>query len=128
MLLPAQLGPASTWSVADYSQKWVLSKAAASGTATIEVATVPQDELWMIDFVRVSTPTSTTPVRAFLCMDTPDFDVMGTSTGEYDTADQNAPIHAPGGSLVLIVWKDMPDGVIGRAYIQWTVLRQVVSQ
>lgn len=126
MYLPAQLGPASTWSVADFGQKWVTSKAAAAGTATAVVATVPQDELWLVDFVRVSASPipADTDVRAYLCHDTEDWDVMGTSTGQYDVADQNSPIHAPGGTLVLLVWKDMPNGAIGRGYVQWTVMRQ----
>lgn len=126
MFLPTQLGPASTWSVADFAQKWVTTKAAAGGTASAEVATVPQDELWLIDFVRVSASPipAAQNVRAYVCHDTEDFDVMGTATGQYDVADQNSPLHAPGGTLVLLVWKDMPNGAIGRGYVQWTVMRQ----
>jgi hypothetical protein len=126
VFLPAQLGPASTWSVADFGRKWVNTPAAAGGTAKVTVATVPQDELWLIDFVRVSAAPvpSTQDVRAYLCHDTEDFDVMGTATGEYDVADQNSPIQCPGGTDVLLVWKDMPDGAKGRGYVQWTVMRQ----
>lgn len=127
MFLPAQLGPASTWSVSDFGRKWQSSAAAAAnGKATAEIATVPQDELWLIDFVRVSaSPTATSQAaRAYVCMDTADFDVMGTSTGVYDVADQNSPLHAPGGSLILVLWEDLPIGAVGRAYVQWTVMRQ----
>ncbi|WP_367575273.1 hypothetical protein [Streptomyces griseoaurantiacus] len=126
MFLPTQLGPASTWSVADFGQRWVQTAPAAGGTARAEVATVPQDELWLVDFVRVSA--SPIPelqeVRAYLCHDTEDWDVMGTGSGRYDVADQNSPVHTPGGTLLLLVWKDMPDGAIGRGYVQWTVMRQ----
>lgn len=126
MLLPTQLGPASTWSVADFGQKWVTSKGAANATASVEVATVPQDELWLVDFVRVSASPipASQDVRAYLCHDTQDFDVMGTATGQYDVADQNSPIHCPGGTVILLVWKDMPTGATGRGYVQWTVMRQ----
>lgn len=125
MLLPAQLGPASSWSVSDFGQKWVTTPAASGGTAKVTVATVPQDELWLLDFVRVSASpiASTQDVRAYVCHDTEDFDVMGTATGQYDVADQNSPIHAPGGTEILLVWKDMPDGATGRGYVQWTVMR-----
>lgn len=126
MRLPMQLGPASTWSVSDFGRKWVTSKAAAGGRATVTVETVPQDELWLLDFVRVSaTPAETVQsVRAYVCMDTIDFDVMGTNSGAYDVADMNSPVHAPGGSEILLLWQDMPDGAIGRGYVQWTVMRQ----
>jgi hypothetical protein len=126
VFLPAQLGPASTWSVADFGRKWVTTPAAASGTATATVATVPQDELWLLDFVRVSADPvpAGQDVRAYVCHDTQDWDVMGTATGQYDVADQSSPIQAPGGTNVLLVWKDMPNGAIGRGYVQWTVMRQ----
>jgi hypothetical protein len=127
MFLPAQLGPASTWSVSDFGRKWVYTApAGADGTARITVATVPQDELWLIDFVRVSAAPvpDLQDVRAYLCHDTEDWDVMGTATGQYDVADQNSPIQAPGGTNLLLVWKDLPAGAVGRGYVQWTVMRQ----
>lgn len=126
MRLPTQLGPASTWNIADFGRRWVNTPAAAAGTATVKVASVPQDELWLVDFVRASaSPVLTTQdVRAYLCHDTEDFDVMGTNTGQYDVADMNSPIQCPGGTDVLLVWKDMPTGATGRGYVQWTVMRQ----
>ena len=125
MRLPAQLGPASAWSIADFGRKWVQTPAATGGTASVRVATVPQDELWLIDWVRVSaTPDLTTQdVRAYVCQNTEEFDVMGTSSGHYYVADQNSPLQMEGGTDVLLVWKDMPDGAIGRGYVQWTVMR-----
>lgn len=126
MYLPVQLGPASAWQLSDFREKWVQTKAAAGGTATAEIGTVPQDELWLVDYIRVSAspiPVDT-DVRAFLCHNTENWDVAGTNTGQYDVADQNSPIHAPGGTLLLLVWKDMPAGAIGRGYVQWTVMRQ----
>jgi hypothetical protein len=126
MYLPQQLGPASTWSVTDFGRKWVTTPAAANSKAMAKVATVPQDELWLIDYVRVSA--SPVPViqdvRAYVCHDTEDWDVMGTATGQYDVADMNSPIQAPGGTDILLVWQDMPNGTIGRGYVQWTVMRQ----
>lgn len=126
MRLPAQIGPASTWQLADFGRTWKNTPPASGGTATVKVATVPQDELWLVDWVRVSAApvVSTQDVRAYLCHDTEDFDVMGTATGQYDVADQNSPIQCPGGTEILLVWKDMPNGAVGRGYVQWQVLRQ----
>lgn len=126
MFLPTQLGPASTWSVADFGRRWVYSDPAAGGTARATVATVPQDELWLVDFVRVSADPIPVDqdVRAYVCHDTEDWDVMGTATGQYDVADQSSPIQVPGGTNILLVWKDMPNGAVGRGYVQWTVMRQ----
>jgi hypothetical protein len=123
--IPIQLGPASNWTLSDFGRKWQNSPAAAGGRTIARMATVPQDELWLIDILRVSvSPAATSQAaRAYLCMDTPDFDVMGTSTGVYDVADQNSPVHAPGGSEILVVWTDVPNGAIGRAYQQWQVMR-----
>jgi hypothetical protein len=125
MRLPAQMGPASAWNVSDFGRKWVQTPAASGGTASVRVATVPQDELWLVDWVRVSaTPDLTTQdVRAYVCQDSEDFDVMGTASGHYDVADQNSALQFPGGTDILLVWKDMPDGAFGRGYVQWTVMR-----
>lgn len=126
MFLPTQLGPASTWSIADFGRRWAFTGPAANGTAQTTVATVPQDELWLVDFVRVSAEPAPADadVRAYVCLDTEDWDVMGTATGQYDVADQNSPIQVPGGSNILLVWKDMPNGTVGKGYVQWTVMRQ----
>ncbi|MBK3548093.1 hypothetical protein, partial [Streptomyces sp. MBT60] len=90
------------------------------------LGTVPQNELWLIDMLRVSATPAETAVacRAYLCLNSEDYDVMGTSTGVYDVADMNSPIHAPGGSEILVVWRDMPNGAFGRAYMQWNVMRK----
>lgn len=119
------MGPASAWSVADFGRKWVQTPAAVDGTASVKVATVPQDELWLVDWVRVSaTPAATTQdTRAYVCQDLEEFDVMGTASGGYDVADQNSALQFPGGTDILLVWKDMPNGAVGRGYVQWTVMR-----
>ncbi|MEU0788023.1 hypothetical protein ABZ341_41655 [Streptomyces sp. NPDC006173] len=126
MYLPRQIGPATTWALSDFGRKWVDTPPAANGTALVPVATVPQDELWLVDWVRVSASpiAATADVRAYLCHDTENWDVMGTSTGKYDVADQNSPIQCPGGVQIVLVWKDMPNGATGRGYVQWTVMRQ----
>lgn len=129
MLLPQSNGAAGQWVLYDYGQKRVRSKASVGGEAVAEVAEVPQDELWLIDLVRVKTdePPASAVSTAYVCMDDPEYDVIGTATGSYDVADQNSPIHAPGGSRVLIVWKDAADGTIGNAYVQWTVLKSAMT-
>lgn len=126
MILPQQTGPGGLWVLYDYNRKWKNSPAAAGGQAIATIATVPQDELWFIDLVRVSTTDGDETSKAYVCMDTAEFDVSGTATGNYDVADQSSPIHAPGGSEILIVWKNLADGKVGRAYVQWSVMRSSV--
>jgi hypothetical protein len=123
MYLPVATGPATQWVLYDYGRCFRDSAPAANGQAIAQIATVPQDELWMIDLVRVKTDDSDLTSTAFVCLDTPDFDVSGTATGAYDVADQAAPIHAPGGSVVLVVWRNITAGLVGNAYVQWTVLK-----
>lgn len=129
MILPQSNGAAGQWVLYDYGRKRVRSQESAQGQAVAEVAEVPQDELWLIDLVRVKTdePAATAVSTAYVCLDDPEFDVVGTATGSYDVADMNSPIQAPGGSRVLIVWKDAADGTVGNAYVQWTVLKSAMS-
>jgi hypothetical protein len=129
LILPQSNGAAGQWTLYDYGRKRVTSAASANGQAVATVAEVPQDELWLIDLVRVKTdePTASAVSTAYVCLDDPEFDVIGTATGSYDVADQNAPIQAPGGSLVLIVWKGAANGTVGKAYVQWTVLKSAMT-
>lgn len=123
MILPTASGPAARWAVYDYNRKFKDSEPAAGGQAVASIAQVPQDELWMIDLVRVKTSPADLTSTAYVCLDSPDFDVSGTATGAYDVADQNTPLQAPGGSQILIVWKNLADGQRGNVYVQWTVMR-----
>lgn len=123
MILPYASGPATQWTLYDYGRKFIDSPAAASGQAVAVVDTVPSDELWMIDLVRVKSAPSDLTSTAYICMGDPTKDVSGTATGAYDVADQSSPIQAPANTEVLIVWEGIPDGLIGHAYVQWTVLK-----
>lgn len=129
MILPQSNGAAGQWVLYDYGRKRVHSNASAQGQAVAEVAEVPQDELWLIDLVRVKTnePAATAVSTAYVCLDDPEFDVIGTATGSYDVADQNSAIQAPGGSRILVVWKGAANGTVGQAYVQWTVLKSTMS-
>ena len=123
MILPTSTGTANLWTVYDYSRAFLDSPAAAGGTAQISLGTVPVDELWMIDLVRVKTDPTDLTSTAYVCMGDPSRDVAGTQTGAYDVADQASPIQAPAGTEVLIVWQNLADGLTGHAYVQWTVLK-----
>lgn len=124
MILPTTTGPATQWQLYDYGQSWPGADApAAGGLAVATVATVPGDQLWMVDLVRVSSDDTDLTSRAFICIDDPSRDVAGTVTGAYDVADMSSPIHVPANSMLLIVWRDIPDGLVPTAYVQWTVLK-----
>jgi hypothetical protein len=122
--LPYIAGPATQWALYDYGQKFKNADApAANGQAIATIGTVPGDELWMIDLVRVKSDPSDLTSTAYICLDDPVYDVSGTATGAYDVADQASPIHAPANRKILIVWKNIPNGLTPNAYVQWTVLK-----
>jgi hypothetical protein len=124
VLLPTSTGPATQWVVYDYGRKFLQSAAPSTGGQSIvTVGTVPSDELWLIDIVRVKTAASDLTSQAFVCMDDPSRDVAGTFTGSYDVADQASAIQAPANTTVLLVWNGIPDGLTPSAYVQWTVLK-----
>lgn len=124
MILPYASGPATQWALYDYGRKFLQADApAAGGQAIATLASVPADELWMLDLIRVKTVDSDLTSTAYVCMDDPSRDVSGTFTGSYDVADQAAPIQAPANTTVLLVWKNCPNGIIPTAYVQWTVLK-----
>jgi hypothetical protein len=123
VILPAQQNAASKWVVADYGSTWAKSSPSAGGQAVADVATVPPDELWLIDRIRVSS-TSTTPTASYVCLGDTTHDVEGTASGNYDIADESSPIQAPGGVDILQLWAAGSDGSVGTVYMQWTVLRQ----
>jgi hypothetical protein len=124
VILPYASGPATQWSLYDYGRKFLNADAAAAGgQAVATVATVPSDELWMVDLVRVKSADTDVTSTAYICRDDPAYDISGTATGAYDVADQASPIHMPAGSTLLIVWKNIPTGLVPSAYVQWTVLK-----
>lgn len=124
MILPYASGPATQWVLYDYGRVFKNADAAAAGgQAVATIGVVPGDELWMIDLVRVKSDPSDLTSTAYICLDDPGYDVSGTATGAYDVADQSSPIQAPANRTILIVWKDIPDGLTPNAYVQWTVLK-----
>lgn len=128
VIMPYASGPATQWSLYDYGRKFLSADAvSANGQAIATVATVPSDELWMVDLVRVRSDSSDVTSTAYICRDDPEYDISGTATGAYDVADQSSPIHMPAGSTLLIVWKGIPDGLTPSAYVQWTVLKSTAT-
>jgi hypothetical protein len=124
MILPSLSGPATQWQLYDYGQTFTNTDAPASGgLAVATIATVPADQFWMVDLVRVKSADSDQTSRAYICIDDVDRDVSGTATGAYDVADQSSPIHVPPGSVLMVVWRGIPDGLQANAYVQWTVLK-----
>jgi hypothetical protein len=123
MILPAVSGPATQWVLYDYGQTFLNSPPATGGTATVHVAQVPSDQLWMIDLVRVKTAVSDVTSTALVCIGDPSRDVIGTATGGFDVADMSSPIHAPASTDIFVVWQNIPNGLQGNVYMQWTVLQ-----
>lgn len=129
MILPYASGPAGQWALYDYGRRFANADApaGADGQAVATIATVPADELWMVDLVRVKTDPSDLTSTAYICAGDPEFDIAGTQTGAYDVADQAASIQIPANTQLLIVWKSVPAGLLPNCYVQWTVLKSTAT-
>lgn len=129
MILPYATGPAGQWTLYDYGRRFANADAPAdaTGTAIATIGTPATDELWMVDLVRVKTSGADVTSTAYVCVGDPAYDIVGTQTGAYDVADQAAAIQVPAGSPLLIVWRDVPPGLLPNCYVQWTVLKSTAT-
>ena len=125
MYLPESTSPA-TWSVWDYDKRSARSATgAAGGTCLAQLPAVPDNELWFVDRLRVSCD-STTETVGEVYTSTLDADGLedGTLTGNFDVADNAAPILVKPTEQLTIVWTGATDGAIGRFRAQITIMRK----
>jgi hypothetical protein len=123
--LPQSTAPAS-WAVWDYDKRSARStKGATGGSCTAQLPAVPDNELWFVDRLRVSC-TSTASTVAKVYSSTLDDDGIedGTLTGNFDVADNAAPILLKPTEQLTVVWTGATDGAIGRFRAQITVMRK----
>lgn len=123
--LPTALVPASPWGVYDFRRLTAKSGAASGGVAQAELLQVPQDELWLLERAVVHcTSTATTAARLYLDTVAPTAMLDGSRSGNFDVADNGAPIQVPGGSVLICQWTGADDGAIGTLRVQVTVLKR----
>ncbi len=126
MQLPTHGYSASEWRLHDFQQRAVTTEpAAAAGVCRCELPPVPQDELWLIDRMVVSTD-STTDTIAYVYLDAidPVRAIDGTWWGNFDVADLASAIQLPGGTVVLCEWTGASLGAVGTLRAQWQILRR----
>lgn len=126
MRLPEHVFTAAAWRLHDFQQSYLTSKpATAAGLCRVELPTVPQDEVWLIDRMVVSTD-STTDTVAFFYLDAvdPTRGIDGTWWGNFDVADYASPIQLPGGVTLLCEWTGASVGTVGTLRVQYQLLRR----
>lgn len=124
MNLPSSNG--TSWYVHDYRQSYLTSApASAEGVCQVELPQVPQDELWFIERLVVSSDSELrTQARLYLDAIEPARMLDGTRSGNFDVADQASPILIPGASLLLCQWTGATPDARGTLRAQLTILKQ----
>ncbi len=126
MFLPTSLSPAAAWAVHDFGQRSLTSAPAdATGRCQTHLGPVPQDELWRIDRMVVSSDGSTdTTVGIYLDTVDPVRAIDGTEVGNFDVADLAAAIQLHGGTAMVCGWSGASLGAVGTLHVQWQILRR----
>lgn len=125
MYLPQSTAPAN-WSVWDYDKRSARSTTGATGGSCLaQLPAVPENELWFVDRLRVSCDSSTATV-AQVYSSTLDVDGIedGTLTGNFDVADNAAPIMLKPTEQLTVVWTGASNGAVGRFRAQITIMRR----
>ena len=128
MFLPKSVTTAAEWQLIDFQQRALVSEpAAAAGTCRAQHGPVPQDELWLVDRMVVSTDsTLSTNSTASLYIDAVDPARMidGSRSGNFDVADLAAAIQLPGGTILICEWEGVSTGARGTLRLQYQLLRK----
>lgn len=125
MFLPVSTASARDWQLVDFQQRALVSEPAAAGVCRVQHGPVPQDELWLVDRMVVSTD-STTATTASLYVDAIDPARMidGSQSGNFDVADLAAAIQLAGGTILLCEWTRATAGARGTLRLQYQLLRK----
>jgi hypothetical protein len=127
-ILPQPTSPNDQWILDDYAQRSAASPAAAGGVAQVQFGPVPDDRLWFLERLAVScNSSSATTCTLYLDIIDPTHALDYTPAGNFDIADEAAPIQLPTGSTLLVVWSNASAGAIGTARAQFVVMRRQTS-
>lgn len=129
MQLPVQAAVAGKWQLWDYQVKRLRTPvvAGADGKMAVELQQVPDNELWLVDRIRVS---STSVIKSQVYLYENDATSLenvidGSLSGNFDVADNASPILLVGGIRLVFQWEGAEAGSLGFARVQWTILRPV---
>lgn len=127
MYLPQSTAVISQWGVWDYGRKIGRTAAAANSLAWAELSAVPDNELWLIDRIRVrSNSTARTDFALYVNeIDTnKENQLDGTYVGNFDVGDFASPHVIQPTEKLLLAWHSASTGSIGRYMVQYTVMRR----
>jgi len=126
--LPTPLGSASGWQLADYLDLSLVSQPAdASGTAIATGRQLDLSELWLIDHMVCSCPTSSpnTALRLYSGQIGAGFLLDGSDSGSFDVADWPNGLQLQPTRQLVAVWTGCTPGDRGSLTLQARALRRV---
>lgn len=125
MWLPVSTASAAAWVLWDFRQETLSSDPADAGSCSVQLGPVPQDELWLIDRMVVSSDSAAdTTAGVFLDTVDPTRAIDGTTVGNFDVADLASPIQVPGGTTLVCAWQGASDDATGVMRVQYQVMRK----
>lgn len=125
-VLPQPLPVSSQWAASDYGTgQDTTGPANVGGTCSVELLTVPADELWLLERVVVScTSSQASACTLYLDYVDPGRAIDFTPAGNGDVADSAPPVQLQSGTTLLAVWTGCSAGAKGTIRGQWVVLRR----
>ena len=126
LYLPTAVGAAVPWTLYDFLQRQLKSDPAdADGVITLELPQIAQDELWLIDRLVVQCDSvAATEARLYVDLVEPTRILDGTRSGNFDVADEAAPIQLPGASTLICQWTGADPGSVAHLRLQATVMKR----
>ena len=126
LYLPTAVGAAVPWTLYDFVQRRLQSDpAGADGVITVELPQTAQDELWLIDRLVVQcTSSAATEARLYVDLVEATRALDGTRSGNFDVADEAAPIQLPGASTLFCQWTGADPGAIAHLNVQATIMKR----
>lgn len=122
IVLPTDISTASQWQLVDWRHVPGRSGPAAGGTAVVELAQLPDDELWLVDhMVAQCDSTTRTTMRLIvgsLLMD-------GSSSGNFDVADWPNGLLVRSSTSLRAEWSGASNGATAEITLQARIFRRV---
>jgi len=123
--LPVQRPVASGWGLADFRTIQQRTAAAGGGSAQLELAQVPSDELWFIDHAVVACTSSTSTSLRLYAGSVSDLALLdGSLSGNFDVADWPNGLLLEATRSLIARWDGASDGAIGTLTLQLRVMRR----
>lgn len=125
LILPTQVGTASSWALIDYASRSVRSDPAVGGLATIDLGQIGDTEMWLIDHAVVACNSATpTELRWYRSTVADQSLLDGTGTGNFDVGDWPNGLQLHPSESLIAQWTGAADGAVGIVAVQFRLLRR----